>query len=770
MPWLIAGATGILGVAILSLLLSDSTPSEPDASFASGHAVDPMANPVHPGGDTERTAAGRESEHRSDFSRYAGSESCRECHPTQFGGWEPSNHGLAERLVNPAKDRTAFDPPREFAHGTQSTSVAWIDGTGWVTTKGPGGTTERFAAERVIGESPLRQFLVSVGDGRMQALETAWDPHGSEWFNVYGDEDRQPGEWGHWTGRGMNWNSMCATCHNTALRKNYDEATDRYDTVMAERTVGCEACHGPMRAHVEWRRAGYPPETSDPTVSARTPDQILDTCGSCHSRRAELTGHFEPGDRYFDHHSLVIPNESELYYPDGQVLEEDYVFASFLGSRMYHAGVRCLDCHDPHTTRLILPGNALCMRCHAGGYPNSPLIDPAAHSRHDVSGGGGQCVDCHMPQTTYMQRHPRRDHGFTIPDPWLTVNYGVPNACNRCHTDKDAAWALERVDAWYGDRMKRHTRDRATWIADARRDAPNARAQVLAMLSTEPMPFWRAVAADLLDLWPYEPEVVSALTSQLTDPDPMVRGSAALSLEPAAQQRFPAVGTALEKLLTDPIRHVRVQAAWALRDRVAPGSVAGKDLLGYLAHHGDQPRGALQKAVYHLARGEYEPALKHAERAVTWDPNSAPLRQEYAVALSMAGRTDQAVRELEAAILIDPGEAQYHYLLALAWSELGSLDKTVASLTEAVRLNPAHGRAWYNLGLAQNEMGQPEAAIETLVRAESVSPRDPEIPYARATILARTNRRMEARRAADRALELAPNYGAAAELLRSLGY
>jgi hypothetical protein len=47
----------------------------------------------------------------------------------------------------------------------------------------------------------------------------------------------------------MNWNSMCAVCHNTQLHKNYDPANDTYHTRMVEHGVGCEACHGPRKAH-----------------------------------------------------------------------------------------------------------------------------------------------------------------------------------------------------------------------------------------------------------------------------------------------------------------------------------------------------------------------------------------------------------------------------------------------------------------------------------------------------------------------------------------
>jgi hypothetical protein len=66
-----------------------------------------------------------------------------------------------------------------------------------------------------------------------------------------------------------------------------------------------------------------------------------------------------------------------------------------------------------------------------------------------------------MPVTTYMQRHPRHDHGFTIPDPLLTKKFGIPNACNRCHQDRDADWALASVEQWFGAKMDRPARRRA---------------------------------------------------------------------------------------------------------------------------------------------------------------------------------------------------------------------------------------------------------------------------------------------------------------------
>ncbi|MEZ5305008.1 MAG: ammonia-forming cytochrome c nitrite reductase subunit c552 [Verrucomicrobiales bacterium] len=567
------------------------------------------------------------------------------------------------------------------------------------------------------------------------------------------------------------WNAMCAACHNTRLRKNYEPATDSYQTAMAERSVGCESCHGPMKAHADWQ-AQYPGRKGDPSVKKQTPDQILDTCAGCHSRRSELTGDFCPTDNFFDHYAPAVVDETDLYYADGQVRDEVYVYSSFRSSRMFHAGVRCLDCHDPHSNKPILPGNQLCMRCHtAGGYPNSPPIDPAAHTFHLPESAGSQCVNCHMPHTTYMGRHPRRDHGFTIPDPLLTKELGIPNACNRCHQDQDADWALAAVEKWYGDRMERRTRERARWIADAREGKPSAKPNMVKMLEgvEGDAAYWRASAAALLERWVHEPDVVEVLARFLGDADPLVRAQAALSLAPAVEAgRAPEAAAKLRALLDDPIRMVRVNAAWALRESVSLSSAAAKDLRRYLDHNTDQPTGALQLGVFLLARNQVPEAIAFIGKAVEWDPLSAPLRHEYAVALSMMGRIPEAVTQLEKAVELAPEEAEFQFKLSLAYNEMRNLPKVIEALRKTVEIDPNHSRAWYNLGLALNQIGDPEGAINALAKAESTNPEDPGPPYAAATIHFRLGNIGEARAAAQRAVTIAPDFEEARQLLFQL--
>src|SRR5882724_7423316 len=295
---------------------------------------------------------------------YAGSATCQKCHEVAFADWAKSHHALAEHNIE-TNDLSAFQHPVFFG-GLSNLQVFITNGQPHVIAENQQAKPENFKIERVIGESPLRQFLVPFPGGRFQTLEASYDPLSNVWFDVYENENRHPGEWGHWTGRGMNWNSMCAACHNTRLAKNYHENTDDYSTTRAEMSVGCEACHGPLKAHNEWQRQFGKSGRKDPTVVKCSRAQILEDCAACHARRTDLTGDFKPGDRFSDHFDLTFVDYTERYYADGQVRDEDYEYGSFLGSRMHQRGVICLDCHDPHSARPTLPGNFLCIRCHNG--------------------------------------------------------------------------------------------------------------------------------------------------------------------------------------------------------------------------------------------------------------------------------------------------------------------------------------------------------------------------------------------------------------------
>ena len=286
------------------------------------------------------------------------------------------------------------------------------------------------------------------------------------------------------------------------------------------------------------------------------------------------------------------------------------------------------------------------------------------------------------------------------------------------------------------------------------------------LLQTEEIPYWRAVAASLLGNWAADKEVTSALLHGLNDTNALVRSASVRALAPFVEDE--TVANAIQQKLADPLRNVRVAAAWALRATLDTNSPAAADLRRFLEVNADQPTGQLQLGAFELARGSATNALRYFQTAVKWDAYSAGLRHEYALVLSQLGRAQEAVKQLEEAVRLQPSEAEFHYKLALALNETGETARVIPELEAAVKCDPRHARAWYNLGIARSGNGDDTGALEALSRAETADPNDPRIPYARATILARLGNFNEARTAASRALELDSNDAAATALLRQL--
>ncbi len=555
------------------------------------------------------------------FAGYVGSGTCQECHPHQYALWANSSHARAERQILDT-DQHAFSPPRLIEHASQQSQVHISNGVMYVSTMGRMTNQQPFPVERVIGYSPLQQFLSSAPGGRWQVHELAYASSENKWFDIYGNEDRRAGEYGHWTGRGMNWNAQCAFCHNTRVHKNYDPATDTYKTALAEQAVGCESCHGPLRNHNEWRQKHRGNNMAEPNPPRLSRSLSMEMCGTCHARRTELTGNFPPGDSFFDHFSLEILGETSRWHADGQVNDEVYEYASFMGTRMHQAGVTCRDCHRADSGT----GDTLCMRCHSGGnpkFPTAPTISPSTHTFHKPGQPGSACVDCHMPTSVFMQCDARHDHSYPIPDPLLTKELGIPNACTQCHTNQPVQWTISYVDKWYGKRMDRYHRERTRVVAAGLRGDPYAIEGLLSLLQNakEP-PYWRAVAASLLGRVSPNQPIKSGLIRALNDSHPLPREKAAKALEPSLQIQDFEVISALTRKLDDESRSVRIAAAWVLRGSIDPNSRAGRELLEYLRQSADQPSGQFRLAVYYFARRNLTMAIEHLDKAIAWDPFS----------------------------------------------------------------------------------------------------------------------------------------------------
>lgn len=736
----------LLGAA-LALLLGPACSrdaTEPVETSATSNAADPVIeDPVV----ASIAAALRDRSTVPD----PGTNRCASCHAEEHAAWSRSQHALANRLTSPAADLAAFDAT--LVHGSFTTTMAWDGEHPTFTSEGPADADPGpHPALSAIGIEPLVQYLVPFPGGRLQVVDLAHDPHTDEWFNTFGDEDRQPHEWGFWQNRSMNWNTRCAFCHMTGFEKNYDPASDTFASDWTAMGISCTQCHQPHEAGSPAATTSACPEHFGRVIAK--PEAIMANCASCHARREELTSDFTPGDAFHDHFRLALLSQPGIYHEDGQVLDENFEYGSFLGSRMHHAGISCLDCHDPHSGDLRLPvtNNALCMSCHAPpGNRSATPVDLLTHSRHPAGSTGAQCVSCHMPETTYMQRDPRRDHGFTHPDPQLTLELGIPNACNRCHTDQDAQWAADHTANWFGEDYNTTARTRARLQRRAVTGDSTVVPELIAQTAAEEIPLWRASLLALLAPWVAQDDVRDLALAELNHDSPLVRAAAINVLAPRPDTRGE-----LARLQADPSRDVRLAAAWAdPAGATLPPELAAEQE-HWLTVNSDQPAGAIRRGQQALSHQDYATAEEWLRKAVDWDPAAYSHRMLGRV-LHAAGRIDEAIIELTRATELDPAASDYPYELALMYAELGQTDATVAQLQRAVQNAPDFGRAWYNLGLAYAGQQKLASALHALAQAEQHLPTSPEPAYAAATIHLRQNNLNAALAATERALALAPN-------------
>lgn len=498
---------------------------------------------------------------------YVGSQECIACHEDAAESWADSHHALAWNAPDPSKVIADFDGTR-FEHKGVVTEFRRDDQDYFAkTTETDGSITDR-KVHSVVGVEPLQQYLYETEKGRLQSSDVVWDTQKEEWFHLYPDQDLPPDDGLHWTGPYKNWNARCAECHATNYKRNYGPRSKSYASTQLETGVGCEACHGPGSSHIEWTAGKVPADNLDPygftmSFSGANTKAGIQQCAGCHSRReAQLDGNPIPGTPYADSYVLALLRPGS-YHADGQILDEVYVYGSFLQSKMYSKGVGCTNCHEPHSAGLKAEGNAVCTQCHSeAGNPDFASLplndyDTPEHHRHSEGSEGAQCKSCHMIERTYMGVDGRRDHSFRVPRPDLGAETGGPDACTDCHQGKGQDWAADKIASWFPDPKNRQPHYGQTF-ARARLN-PGLEASNLRDIALDESQagIVRATALLMLDPSVSEPlaEIVAPL---LADPDPLVRAGA------ASLQRGASLQTRVQRLLPvlqDPMRSVRIAAA-----------------------------------------------------------------------------------------------------------------------------------------------------------------------------------------------------------------
>ena len=519
---------------------------------------------------------------------YVGGAACAACHAKQTEAWRGSQHDRAMQVANAQTALGDFNDAKFSGDGVVSTFFK-RDGKLFVRTDGPDGKLADFEVEYTFGVYPLQQYLIALPGGRLQALgdrlgRAAEGAGGQRWFHLYPDEKLEPGDPLHWTGIDQNWNYQCADCHSTNLRKNYDAAdVDVQDDVVRPQ---CRL-RGVPRSRLESRRVG---EAGTATGSAST---AIRACGR--ARRAPRRWVDDrPGERQRtarDSRATRIARSRPARAATRGAASSPTTCAAWPAARRRlprcaarspasttwtassatrstptarscragctRDGVTCSDCHEPHSPEVARAGQRRLR-------PVPRIRRATTHRRTPSSRGirtARQCAACHMPTTTYMLVDPRHDHS-------------LPHSAARSHASRSAFRTRATVATRNSRRSGRRTRWRSgfrtapRWLPDVRGDAarrrpgaPGAQDALIGVAEDRAQPsFARASAVQRLARY-LRPTALPTLQQALNDADPSVRAAAVGALADADAATRARI---LPRMLDDPVRQVRMEAARAL--------------------------------------------------------------------------------------------------------------------------------------------------------------------------------------------------------------
>lgn len=618
-------------------------------------------------------------------------QTCLSCHQASHQQWQQSDH--AKSLAPPTKTTVLGDFNQQtITHHGQSALFTIKNGQFKVNMAFKG-QKEAFTVKYVVGHHPLQQYIVEIEaePGRLQVLPFSWDSRdkkagGQRWYFHGGEAPVADNNRLHWRQPLQNYNGMCADCHSDGVKRDYQPDNNQFNTRWDNINVGCLSCHDNKAQAHDKTDTGKPPHNNG----------AMDSCFACHSLRTPLVDGFDSNTAFLDQFTPELLG-GQMYHADGQIKEEVYVYGSFLQSKMYKAGVNCLNCHNKHTMKVKSQNNGLCLQCHSPQQFNKPK-----HHGHKVADSvGAQCVNCHMPNNRYMGVDDRRDHSFKIPRPDLSEQFGTPNACNQCHTDKTSDWAVKQLKALHGAPKS---------IAQSKLDLMTLNSGTAIDLNRH----WAIVADTKLDgisrasalvLLGRATPMLSAqkLKPYLSDDESLLRLAAvkaAMSVSPVERAAL------LTPLLSDKYLAIRVAAA----------------------------RGLVGVAVAKTDLTTFNRAFEAMMAAYTVNGWRAEGRIEQGVVYGVVGQADKAEKALIAAITIDPLMEAAYLNLSEFYRMRQQAEQVKQTLLQGLNKLPDSAQIAYAYGLFLVRNGGLALAVEYFKRAMQLAPKE-EI-YAYTTILA----------------------------------
>jgi tetratricopeptide (TPR) repeat protein len=702
---------------------------------------------------------------------YVGDQSCAKCHTSEHHQWKQSDHYMSMLLPNDSTVKGDFNNVTFTADGI--TSHFYKKGSKfYIKTEGDDGKIHDFEVAYIFGYKPLQQYLVHFPGGRMQVPRLSWDVNKKKWFNQYAGQKIPSHDWLHWTGNAQNWNTMCASCHSTNLHKNYDTKTDTYKTSYSVINVSCESCHGAGQKHLGYvngddYKSGEKVKGSYMKLGKKSGQlEQINTCAPCHMRASEISPKHIDSPEIMDNYIPQIP-DTENFHADGQVDEEDYIYTSFLQSKMFSKGVRCSNCHNPHSTKLKIIGNQTCTQCHV-----STKYDTPKHTFHTLGTNGASCVNCHMPGKLYMGNDLRHDHSFRVPRPDLSVKYGTPNACSNCHKDKSEKALAEAVVKWYGPNRKYHFAD--DLIPGSKQDSKSEPHLTKLIIDKNTPNIIKATAAFYLGSITNQTSLNTLLTC-LKQKDAQVRYRALRSLA-----NFPPANwiDKVAPLLSDKVRAVRIAAADLFitvpKDQIPSQNVsafeaANAELLSYLRYQTDFSVGNIMLADYYLKLQDYTNAEFFYLKGLRKDSQMNYALLNLSSLYNAVGKNDASLQMLKRALANDKNNERIYYNLALLYNEMNDKPAAEKSFAKAVELKSQNPRVYYNYGLMLNANQKYKEAEAIFLKGIRFSPNTPDLYYGLTFVYIQTGNKPKAQQTAFQLKQLDPTNPNYQELFKNLG-
>ena len=671
----------------------------------------------------------------------ADDKACLACHKEHVQNFANSHHAQAMKEANSKTVLGDFNNATFNYNGIISTFFKKGEKF-MITTDDENGTLQDYEIAYTFGVYPLQQYMIKFPKGKVQVLDIAWDSRdqkegGQRWFHLHPDDNVTAQDVLHWTGPNLNWNFMCADCHSTNLQKNYDIKTKSFHTTYDNITLTCASCHGNGAEHLEWAKNpkvfkgknkygllidlkknkwNIDPKSGKATLDGKIDRREVEMCAQCHARRAQLDNSYKPGEK-FDAHYLLSQLGESLYFSNGAIKDEVYEYGSFKQSKMYEAGVTCSDCHDVHSLSRDTLNDTVCFKCHQASTYTS-----TKHHFHQENARGASCISCHMPSRTYMGVDERNDHSFRLPRPDLSVGTDNPNACNQCHTDKDAQWANDVMVKWYGKVPvgKQNFAHALDALHTSSQNAPQSLYEVL--MGSQPN-IAKATAIAYLGNYPSQQTYTTTL-QMLRNSDSDIRLSALQALE-----AFPAQMRVQEtiKVLDDEAKMVRIEAAKQLSilpkgelDAVTAAKLS-KGIEEYrqtLLFNADRPESQTALGTLYANLGEPEKAKAAFEEALRIQKAYTPATINYVHFLQNTNQEDEAFSILLNGLKNSSEQSELHYALGLWYVRHHDTTKALEALGRAANLDKdnAQFQYVYAVALANDNVKEAISILESSLK------------------------------------------------------